>query len=106
MQDEYVCEWVSEQCDQTDYRRLLSIGTAARSNEPKQKRNETETETEKKRNGTERYGTERNETQSNERAHNQLWWHLRSITNILQGIIDDSPTQLKLKLEIDESWKS
>lgn len=34
-----VSEWVSEQCDQTDYRRLLSIGTAARSNEPKQKRN-------------------------------------------------------------------
>lgn len=53
-----VSEWVSEQCDQTDYRRLLSIGTAARSNEPN--RNETETETEKKRNGTERYGTERN----------------------------------------------
>lgn len=46
----------------------------------------------------ERNGTVRNETQSNERAHNQLWWHLRSITIILQGIIDDSPTQLKLNL--------
>lgn len=50
----------------------------------------------------ERNGTVRDETQSNERAHNQLWWHLRSITIILQGIIDDSPTQLKLNLQIDE----
>lgn len=80
-----VCVRVSSmQCDQTDYRRLcqwVSIGTAARSNEPKPKKLTKQNGME--RNVTVRNGT--NETQSNERTHNQLWWHLR-ITIILQGI--------------------
>lgn len=79
----------SMQCDQTDYRRLyqwVSIGTAARGNEPKSNElNETQ--------WNETARTKRSRT--NERTHNQLWWHLR-ITIILQGICI-SACQLSLK---------